>query len=143
MNRTDILDLACLDEEIDGAQAIEEALTDWSEAEPEARALAIHLECWVDEIDNVGCAMYECGRRTYMVLDDDDADAAQDEYLNDYINEFVLPEIPEAYQDYFDEDRFIEDAKTDGRGHALNRYDGSEHSETDPDTGVEYFIYQQ
>ena len=63
------------------------------------------------------------------------------ESLNNYIEESVLPEIPEYLQPYFDEERFKDDCKQDGRGHSLNHYDGNE-LEIEFD-GTNYYAYRQ
>lgn len=69
---------------------------------------------------------FEYDGAEYAVLDDEDADAAWDESLDSYLDECVLPELPETAQQYFDRDAWKRDAKFDGRGHALNSYDGGE-----------------
>lgn len=66
----------------------------------------------------------DCGQ--YLVLTDDEADTAWDESMQHYLEELVLPELPEQARRYFDEDAWKEDAKQDGRGHALGQYDGEE-----------------
>ena len=62
----------------------------------------------------------------YAVLDEEDADLAWDECLEDYIDECVLSDLPEVARTYFDREAWKRDAKHDGRGHALNSYDGGE-----------------
>ena len=64
--------------------------------------------------------------KEYAVGDDKEADDAWEESLDDYIDECILPEIPEQYQFYFDDKRWKNDAKMDGRGHSLAVYDGDE-----------------
>lgn len=86
------------------------------------RALAQHLsiedDCIEDEIEVSGyddCEL-EAEGGTYLVLTDDEADDKWDESLNNYIEECVMPEIPDNLQNYFDDDAWKEDAKHDGRG---------------------------
>ena len=77
----------------------------------------------------------------YYFGTNDEMDEAWDNDLDNYIEECVLPEIPEHYQFYFDEEKFKNYCKLDGRGHSLNGYDGSEISVNFND--VEYYAYQQ
>ena len=76
----------------------------------------------------------------YLVLTDEEADEKWDEELDYYLEELVYPELPEHLRGYFDDEAWKEDAKTDGRGHAISRYDGYEYEETV--NGVTYFIYR-
>ncbi len=69
------------------------------------------------------------GTDRYLILTDDEADEKWDESLQNYIDECILPEIPESYRTYFDEEKWKDDAKHDGRGHSLASYDGHENSE--------------
>ena len=80
-------------------------------------------------------------RGNYLVLTDRDAENKWDEYLDNYLDDIILPELPESAQQYFNRDAWISDAKLDGRGHSLSSYDGNEHCETV--NGVDYYIYQQ
>ena len=78
----------------------------------------------------------------YKVLTEAEANEAWLEELNYYLVECVLPDLPEQSRKYFDRARWIEDAKTDGRGHALSGYDGKEVVATDPVTGEQFFVYR-
>ena len=62
----------------------------------------------------------------YLVLTDSEADQAQDDSFESYLDDCVLPDLPEQAQKYFDRDAWKEDAKQDGRGHAISGYDGEE-----------------
>lgn len=79
-----------------------------------------------------------------MVLTDSEADEKWDEALQSYLDDCVLPELPESQRTYFDEERWKEDAKVDGRGHSLNRHDGSEDEVTiDCEEGeTTFYIYR-
>lgn len=77
----------------------------------------------------------------WKVYTDSEADDAWDEELDSYINECILPEIPEAYRNYFWAESWKEDAKHDGRGHCLNHYDGNEYSQEV--NGTTYYLYRQ
>ena len=77
----------------------------------------------------------------YEVLTDSEADDRWDDELNNYIDECILPELPDHLQNYFDEEEWKRDARFDGRGHAISRYDGRE--EEIKINGTWYFIYRQ
>lgn len=76
----------------------------------------------------------------YLVLTDEEADKRWDEDLDNYIDDCILPEVHETARKYFDRETWKSDAREDGRGHSLNRYDGAEWSETV--NGTEYYIYR-
>jgi hypothetical protein len=110
-------------------------------------ALALHLdltlrELLVDnelEVDNDDIT-FTYGRNEYKVMTDDEAEDAWDENLDSYIDECILPEIPIAYQYYFDDEKWKRDAKYDPRGSALAGYDGNENEEKV--NGSWYYIYR-
>lgn len=105
-------------------------------------ALAQHLGCEVDELtqSNYDENSFEFGNSEYLVLTDNEADDLWDEDLENYIDECILPELDKRYQNYFDREAWKSDAKMDGRGHSLNRYDGEEYEETV--SGERFYIYQ-
>ena len=76
--------------------------------------------------------------REFLVLTDDEAEKKWDEHLDSYIEECL--EIPEHLRFYFDEEKWKDDARIDGRGHSLSSYDGHEHEIKINET--EYFIYR-
>lgn len=82
----------------------------------------------------------------YMVLTDDEADRAWDESLDSYLDECVLGELPEMARNYFDREKWKDDAKLDGRGHSLSGYDSEENEATaiDPESDEEekFYIYR-
>lgn len=79
--------------------------------------------------------------RTYRVLTDEEADKAWEDSLDNYLEDFVMSEIPEAYQMYFDKEAWKRDARTNSwRGNELNYYDGSEDEEEI--NGTTYYIYR-
>ena len=61
-------------------------------------------------------------------------------YKENYIEECILPEIPDNLQYYFNNEAWKRDAKMDGRGHSLATYDGAEYEETVNNTT--YYIYR-
>lgn len=85
-------------------------------------------------------ALSYVGDEYYLVLTDDEADSRWEDSIYNYIDECVLPKIPEAYRYYFDKDNFVDDCTMDGRGHSLASYDGEEHCHTFND--CDYYIYR-
>lgn len=77
----------------------------------------------------------------YLVATDEEADDLWEQDLNNYIDDCILPELSKHYQKYFDRDAFISDAKCDGRGYSLGKYDGNENEEIV--NGTTYYIYRQ
>lgn len=75
------------------------------------------------------------------VLTDEEAEQAARDNIKQYANDYILPELPEFARNYFDLKGYIDDVLlSDGRGHILNGWDGSEH-EAKID-GTWYYIYQ-
>lgn len=89
-------------------------------------ALAVHLDCDLGDVEpsTYGENSFEAEGGEYLVLDDDEADTIQDEYLDSYIDDCL--EIPDMMKNYFDRDAWKRDAKMDGRGHTISGYDGNE-----------------
>lgn len=117
---------------------------------PQQRALAEHLgegsaeglgRTRPDALFGYGVTI-EYGRATYAVLTDDEADGACDNALDAYLDECILPELPELAQQYFDRDAWKADAMHDGRGHWLAGYDSNEDEAVDPATGTRFYIYR-
>ena len=112
-------------------------------SEPET-ALALALICGlsVNEIDDIsedGNNYWTVQGVSYLAGTDDEMDGAWDEELDRYIDECI--EIPAHIEPYFDRERWKDDAKIDGRGHSLNRYDGGEdYTEVN---GTTYYAYRQ
>ena len=107
------------------------------------KALAQHLKT---HFSMIGDATYDDNRfeaegSDWLVVTDSEADILWDDYLDSYLDECVLPELPENAQNYFDTEAWKRDARMDGRGHSLSSYDGTEYCETVD--GESYFIYQQ
>jgi hypothetical protein len=114
-----------------------------AEMEPQCRALAEVLE--VSPLTVSECcsdATYESddARGGYAVLTDEEADERWDEYLENYIDDCILPDVPESARCYFDREAWKRDARHDGRAHCLSPYDGHEH-EVEID-GVMYYVYR-
>jgi hypothetical protein len=105
-------------------------------------ALASWLDVHFSIIEEKG-DIYTAEGIEYQVLTDSEADDEWDKSLDSYLDECILPELPKNMKYYFDEERWKEDAKSDGRGHSLGRYDGEENEITDPETGEMFFAYRQ
>lgn len=71
--------------------------------------------------------VFDVGNMQFWIGDEDAADDLWDERLQSYLEECVLEELPENVRRYFDEAKWKEDAKVDGRGHAVSSYDGAEY----------------
>jgi len=133
------------------AEYIPEDLTDIDETinlndfvEPDkVQALSQHLETHFSTIEETtyNDNSFEAEGSKWLVVTDEEADDLWEESLDNYLKDCVYPELPDNMQNYFDDEKWKENAKMDGRGHSLNRYDGSEYSEKVNDTY--YFIYQQ
>ena len=94
-----------------------------------------------DELNNI-VNEYDCTysyhREEYIVATDEEADEIEDEYLDNYIDECL--EIPDNIRPYFDEEKWKDDARMDGRGHIISTYDGCEDEEDV--NGTTYYIYR-
>lgn len=107
-------------------------------------ALALALICGlsVNEIDDIsedGNNYWTVQGVSYLAGTDDEMDVLWDEELDSYIDECI--EIPAHIEPYFDRERWKDDAKFDGRGLSLNRYDGGEdYVEVN---GTTYYAYRQ
>lgn len=108
----------------------------------EARTDAIaDVTSELDSIVNTYGDTYSYYREEYLVLTDEEADDEWDDALENYIDEVIMSEIPECYQNYFDREAWKKDAEYDGRGHSLSSYDGEENEEEV--NGTTYYIYRQ
>jgi hypothetical protein len=124
--------------------------TDERFAEPEkARALAQHLSVRWTEIEEAGCSdlwgygdSYEADGGSYTVCNEEEANAAWEAALDSCLDDCVLPEMPDYAVQYFDREAWKDDARMDGREHAINSYDGNEEEITDPVTGEDFLLYR-
>jgi hypothetical protein len=121
---------------------------DHDDFDPHHAALALHFGVALEEIDE-SCDgdSLECDSEPgrYLVCDDGEADERFEQHIDEQIDETVLPEIPEAYREYFDREQYTSDQVDNinaggGRGAALASYDSQEH-EVKID-GEFYFIYR-
>lgn len=77
----------------------------------------------------------------YLAGEDSEMDQEWDNDLENYIDECLIPDLPETAQKYFDREAWKRDAQIDGRAHSLNRYDGGEEHARINDT--DYYAYRQ
>jgi hypothetical protein len=95
----------------------------------------------LDKIEENGNYKYfNIDEKDYIVGNDSEMEKAQDDYLENYIDDCVLYQIPEHLRHYFDDESFKEDLKMDGRGHHLASCDGNE--QTVDFNDVTYYFYR-
>ena len=114
-------------------------IIDGNEYDEKVQALAIHLQDTTDE--GLDFAKLQIEDYNYDVLTDEEADEKWDEELDSYLEGCIYPDLPENMRFYFDDEKWKQDARYDGRGHTLSHYDGCEESEEV--CGVTYYIYRQ
>lgn len=83
---------------------------------------------------------YDEYTNNYLVLTNEEADQKWEEYLDDYLEQCIYPELPHSARGYFDDEKWKNDMRTDGRGHSLSSYDGNEEKETIEDET--FYIYR-
>lgn len=110
------------------------------------QALIQFLNLNKEEAENLTVSTYndnvfEYYNEEYEVLTDDEADERWEEELDSYLEECIYPELPENMRFYFDDEKWKRDARFDGRGHSIARYDGYENEETVD--GETFYIYRQ
>lgn len=93
-----------------------------------------------DMIENLDDAKDLIDDGDYLSLDDEEADSLWDTRLEEYIDDVILPELPEAYHLYFDREAWKNDARIDWRGHSIAWYDGGENEQVY--NGTTYYIYR-
>ena len=106
-----------------------------NDLEDQYLALAINNDIYYSE------AVDLIDSEEYWVLTDDEADEKA-ELEAQYYLEDALSQIPYHLQQYFDEDNYINDYISDGRGYLLDPYNGSEDSIT-LDNGSVFYIYRR
>jgi len=84
---------------------------------------------------------YEVQGNDYLIGTDEEMEICWDEEMDNYIEDFVMSEIPKHYKKYFDDSEYKEDCKIDGRAHSLARYDGEELEQKV--FGENYYFYRQ
>ena len=79
-----------------------------------------------ESYDYYGLTVLKADNGEYAIGTDEECDEAWEENLDNYIEDCVLPEMPEHLQSYFDDESFKRDCRYDGRAHSLSTYDGNE-----------------
>jgi hypothetical protein len=90
------------------------------------------------EINDTNCTVQGVD---YTAGTDEEMDEVWDAELENYIEECILPDVPKNVRNYFDNEAWKRDARFDGRGHALNRYNGGEEEARVNNTY--YYAYRQ
>lgn len=138
------LKTACESEEIDYSQAAEK-MESWDAKKWALFEYAGEDITLIDEINELDIDTDEISfnGENLLVLDEDEADERWDEELDLYIDDCL--EIPSHIRPYFDEEAWKRDARFDGRGYAISRYDGYENQyriDFDDDSQVWINIYR-
>lgn len=105
-----------------------------AEQEDEDKELALAVFLNSTDVEHVYRDTYRGDGGEYLVLTDEEAEDALEEYLDQLLDEPGL--VEGAGSPYFDHERWKRDAKIDGRGHFLASYDGNEEEQGD------FFIYR-
>lgn len=91
-------------------------------------AIAAHLSVPADTIDETKYDTYAADGCEYRVLTSQERDDEIEAQIENYIEECILPEIPEAYRGYFDTDAYKRDVHCNGEGDSfISSYDGAAH----------------
>ena len=106
-----------------------------NDLEDQYLALAINNDIYYSE------AVDLIDSEDYWVLTDDEADEKAELEAQYYLEE-ALSLIPHNLQQYFDDDKYISDCISDGRGQLLASYNGYEDSIT-LDNGSVFYIYRR
>lgn len=118
-----------------------ESTTNNQEFSEQILALAKYLSVDPTDIEEEYRDTYSINGEEYRVLTDDEAEQAYEDWLDNYLEEVIYPEIPDSYIYYFDNGKWKRDARINGsRGEALNSYDGGENIENVE--GTVYYIYR-
>lgn len=104
--------------------------------ESQIKALANFLNIDESEIIHLYDNTFEAESAEYLVVTDEEADELWEESLDNYLKECIYPELLGTLKNYFDDEKWKNDARYDGRGHCLSTYDGCEDQEG------EYYIYR-
>lgn len=99
----------------------------------------------INLLDDIDTDEIDFNGETILVLTDNEADNRWDEELDSYLEDCVYPDLPNNLKYYFDDEKWKNDARMDGRGHAIARYDGEENQykiEFDDDSECWIFIYR-
>lgn len=88
-------------------------------------------DLWFDDLctdgDFYGSPLTSVGRnRQYAVIESDDIEGVFAKHIEAFVDDCVLPDIPEAYRNYFDTEKYTRDVEAnDGYG-GMATYDGND-----------------
>ena len=100
------------------------------------------FEEWLAEnYEELDVEEYDEDDNDWLVCTDSEADDKWEEELDHYIEECIYPTLEGTLRNYFDEEKWKRDARYDGRGHSLARYDGEECEQEIE--GTTYYLYRQ
>ena len=102
-------------------ESAEEAHKEWEQETENGLSFEEFCEEQLAEVEEIG--EYE---GDYLICTDDEAQDRFVQCLQDYIDDCIMPTIPESLRYYFDDEKWMRDAEIDGRGHTLASYDGEE-----------------
>ena len=85
------------------------------------------LACSSLDPDFYDACVYEVEGMDVLVVTEFQREVQWNESLENYIDDCILPDLPDMAQQYFDYEAWKRDARYDGAGHCLSHYDGIEH----------------
>lgn len=104
-----------------------------------------NLEEWNDELDtiihNKNTNYFNYDSDDYLIYDDFEAEQELDDYIENYFEEYISPQLPKDLIGYFDYNKWSRDFKLNGRGYILSNYNTSEEEGT-MINNCYYFIYK-
>lgn len=111
------------------------------------KAFCEHFGCTEEEVevDNYNGCCFNYNDCEYLILTDDEADEEEKERLDDYLENCLLPELPEWCHRYFDEEEWYKDNKGWDRPSWISSYDGEETEvsvKSEEGNSVYFYIYR-
>lgn len=113
---------------LEQCRTVAEQIFDGADSDEQKR-LAIYtlVDNSIDDVvecsfDYHGLTLFDVGSSEYAIGDDDEVEDAVDSALENYLDECVEG----ADGPYFDREAWKRDARVDGAGYTLSRYDGNE-----------------
>jgi len=130
----DELETSLVEDEKDFSRdEIDSKLQEYLDSNAELLEDVITESTYSDEVfDYSGCE--------YLVCTYNEAELKFSESIDSYIDDCILPELPERYRQYFDTESFKSDCEIDGWGQTLATYDGEEL--TGNADGKDYYIFR-
>jgi len=105
-------------------------------------ALKLHLGVPIIKIyiANNASTLFKYDGAEYRVLTNDEADKLWNEMLYEQMEEFLKYRTDLSIKFYFDDEKWLNKARQDGRAYTISRCDGLEYVEKV--NGTEYYIYR-